>query len=55
MEKKIIELLRENARLSSAELAERCGCGEAEVEKRPDAAPGQRRYVFGDETLRSRS
>ena len=33
MEKKIIELLRENARLSSSELAERCGCGEAEVEK----------------------
>ena len=33
MEKKIIELLRENARLSSTELAERCGCGEAEVEK----------------------
>ena len=33
MEKKIIELLRENARLSSAELAERCDCGEAEVEK----------------------
>ena len=33
MEKKIIELLRENARLSSAELAERCGCDEAEAEK----------------------
>ena len=31
MEKKIIELLRENARLSSAELAERCGATEAEV------------------------
>ena len=33
MEKKIIELLRENARLSSSELAERCGCGESEIEK----------------------
>ena len=33
MEKKIIGLLRENARLSSAELAERCGCSEPEVEK----------------------
>ena len=31
MEKKIIELLRENARLSAAELAERCGATEAEV------------------------
>ena len=31
MEKKIIELLRENARLSTAELAERCGCGEKEA------------------------
>ena len=33
MEKKIIELLRENARLSSSELADRCGCNEASVEK----------------------
>ena len=31
MEKKIIELLRENARLSTVELAERCGCGEEAV------------------------
>ena len=31
MEKKIIELLCENARLSAAELAERCNCTEAEV------------------------
>ena len=33
MEKKIIGLLRENARLSTAELAERCGCSEAEAEQ----------------------
>jgi len=33
MENKIIELLRENARLSCAELAERCNCTEAEAEK----------------------
>ena len=33
MEKKIIELLRENARLSGSELAERCGCDDAAVEK----------------------
>ena len=31
MEKKIIELLRENARLSAAELAGRCGCTESEA------------------------
>jgi len=31
MEKKIIELLCENARLSASELAERCGASEAEV------------------------
>ena len=31
MEKKIIELLCENARLSVSELAERCGASEAEV------------------------
>ena len=31
MEKKIIELLRENARFSSSELAERCGCSEDAV------------------------
>ena len=31
MEKKIIELLCENARLSTSELAERCGASEAEV------------------------
>ena len=31
MEKKIIELLCENARLSASELAERCGTSEAEV------------------------
>ena len=31
MEKKIIELLCENARLSASELAERCKCTEAEV------------------------
>ena len=33
MEKKIIELLCENARLSSAELAQRSGCSETEVKK----------------------
>jgi len=33
MKKKIIELLCENARLSAAELAERCGCSEAEAKK----------------------
>lgn len=33
MEKKIIELLCENARLSAAELAQRCGCSEAAVKK----------------------
>ena len=33
MEKKIIELLCENARLSSAELAQRCGCTEPKVKK----------------------
>lgn len=31
MEKKIIELLCENARLGTTELAERCGCSESEV------------------------
>jgi len=33
MEKKIIELLRENARLGSKELAERCGCDEKTIEQ----------------------
>ena len=33
MEKKIIELLCENARLSSAELAQRSGCSETEVKE----------------------
>ena len=33
MEKKIIELLRENARFSSSELAERCGCSEDAVNR----------------------
>ncbi len=31
MEKRIVELLRENARLSAGELAERCGCDEKTV------------------------
>ncbi|MBR4938575.1 MAG: Lrp/AsnC family transcriptional regulator [Kiritimatiellae bacterium] len=33
MEKKIIELLRENARFGSKELAERCGCDEKTVDQ----------------------